>query len=79
MSKVYAPMYSSHDHDRKTHVAVSGGRSLCGIEKRYDYLMWTQGADYYSVEEQFLIDNPEPQRNGCLRCRKAYLKQQERQ
>ena len=71
----YAPLFSSHDRDRKTHIANSDtGESLCGIEKKNDHLFWNIGSDYYSVEEQFLIDNPEPRRNGCLSCRKAYLK-----
>lgn len=75
----YAPMYSSHGHDRKTHIAESGAGSLCGVERRYPDLLWTQGGDYYDVQTQFLIDNPGRERNGCLRCRKAYLTLQEQE
>lgn len=70
MVSTYSPMYSSHGHGRKTHLASEDG-SLCRVEERYPDLLWTMGVVYYSVEEQFLID---PDEYGCLRCRKVYLR-----
>lgn len=64
----YAPMYSTHGHGRKTHISTDGG-SLCGVEQRYPDRLWTMGAAYYNVKEQFLTD---PDGYGCRRCRRIY-------
>lgn len=72
-SRTYAPMYSTHGHERKTHIATDDRGSLCGIERRYPDLLWTIGATYYNVAEQFLIDDPDHP-NACASCRQAYLK-----
>jgi hypothetical protein len=66
-------MHSSHDHNRKTHLARDG-KSLCGVEKANGHLFFNIGEDYHDIQSQFFIDGPE--QHGCLRCRRAWHREQ---
>lgn len=66
----YQPLYSTHGHERKTHVAVDG-KSLCGVEDRYPNLLWNLGGTYDDPQSQFLID---ADGFGCLTCRRKLIK-----
>lgn len=64
------PLYSSHGHGRKTHLASShGGGTLCGTEQRHPWLILTFGS---TADEG--IDNiksvPDPDGVLCKTCRR---------
>jgi hypothetical protein len=68
----YAPVYTSHGHDRKTHATEMGEAfPLCGARLRFDWLLWNEAEPFSSPEKQFLLD---PDGHGCLVCQRILRK-----
>lgn len=57
---------------RKVHIANEDWESLCGIEKRCDWLLYSVTAEYTDIDNEFFLD---PDGEGCKRCGSAYRKQ----
>lgn len=68
----YSPVYTTHDHGRKTHLGISG-IVLCGTDKRFPGLLWNWGNVYTDIEKQFLTD---PDGVGCRLCAAIYRKRE---
>jgi len=78
MSDNFSPVYSTHGHARKTHLAVSGDDALCGIQKQFPDLLWCRGEaqPLSNAREYVEIDS---ERYGCGRCKVLLLTYIERQ
>lgn len=76
MGETFRPVFSTHGHARKTHLAVNDGDPLCGIYGRHPDLMWTSGSDMpLTVEAVSDYIDCDAGDVCCKRCKQAIRKE----
>jgi hypothetical protein len=73
----WTPVYTTHGHGRKTHVALVDangieGPSLCGVLERRPDLLWSMG-DVHSLLEAEEWCGTDADGYGCAICKKKLL------
>ena len=74
-AREFRPVFSTHGHARKTHLAIDDGDAVCGIQNRMPDAMWS-GGDPMLLTPKIVADYLDCDADGvcCARCATAIRK-----